>query len=99
MKSEIDYSERLKIGADFLKANGPGGWIDDLRKERDTLKAQRDALEGGLKSCLEWMEFTIPCLHATCPHCHKLVNVGGLNWGGPINKARTALALCAKDLR
>jgi tRNA G26 N,N-dimethylase Trm1 len=45
-----------------------------------------------LQSCLAWMEHTIPKLHATCPHCEGRVDVGGLNWGGPINKARTAIA-------
>jgi hypothetical protein len=45
-----------------------------------------------LKATLEWMEHTIPQLHATCPHCDKRVDVGGMNWGGPISKARAAIA-------
>lgn len=28
----------------WIAENSPGGWIDNLRKERDALKAQRDLL-------------------------------------------------------
>lgn len=36
-----------------------------------------------LQSCVEWMEFTIPRLAP---------NTDRLNWGGPIGKARDAIA-------
>jgi hypothetical protein len=45
-----------------------------------------------LQGCLEWMDFTIPRLKGHCPHCKETVDAGGLNWGGPIHKARTAIA-------
>jgi hypothetical protein len=45
-----------------------------------------------LAACLEWMEFTIPRLKGKCPHCAGTVDRGGLNWGGPISKARAILA-------
>lgn len=45
-----------------------------------------------LESCVEWMEQTIPQLKCKCPHCHGEVLASGLNWGGPLGKARAAIA-------
>lgn len=46
-----------KVLIDWLACNGPGGWIDDLRKERDALKAALTTLQHGDAKC--WCDFAI----------------------------------------
>jgi hypothetical protein len=52
-------------------------------------------MKAALEGCVEWMEFTIPTLpklSSKCPHCQKPVGISGMNWGGPISKARDSIA-------
>lgn len=58
----------------------------------DNLTAAAPEMLEALESCLRWMEYTIPRLKGACPFCKQTVDMGGLNWGGPIGKARDSIA-------
>lgn len=57
--------------------------LDDTEANARLIAAAPELLEA-LRSCLEWMEFTIPKLNETNTH--------RMNWGGPISKARAAIS-------
>lgn len=44
-RSSAFGKEAEKLADDWLAANGPGGWIDDLRNKCQSLEIERDALK------------------------------------------------------
>ena len=49
MQEVLELLDRLaraeKTNRDWLRANAPGGWIDDLRMKRNDLQAKIEAME------------------------------------------------------
>ena len=43
LMAKLEAAEKTK--SDWLRANSPGGWIDDLRAERDDLRARIEQME------------------------------------------------------
>ena len=82
-----DKDERVLAACGLHNENG-----DEDEANARLIAAAPEMLEA-VKACLEWMEYTIPHLKTNCPHCRGVVDAGGLNWGGPIKKARAAIAL------
>ena len=42
--AKLEAAEKTK--SDWLRANAPGGWIDDLRRENDALRAEVESWKG-----------------------------------------------------
>lgn len=83
--------ERFNLTAESFNALPRG-----LASELFALSTQNAALLAACKAALEWMEFTIPHLPRLsdkCPDCGKPAEVIGMNYGGPISKLRSAIAL------
>ena len=63
MQEVLELLDRLaraeKTNRDWLRANAPGGWIDDLRMKRNDLQAKIDAMEKRLRLILEEPENTL----------------------------------------
>lgn len=80
MREHYAIESETRRVAEVRHASGPD-WDSEL--DARLIAAAPELLEA-LRSCLEWMEFTIPKLNETNTH--------RMNWGGPISKARTAIA-------
>ena len=55
--AKLEAAEKTK--RDWLRANAPGGWIDDLRVEHDALRAKIGRMEKRLRLILEEPENTM----------------------------------------
>ena len=57
LMAKLEAAEKTK--RDWLRANAPGGWIDDLRVEHDALRAKIGRMEKRLRLILEEPENTM----------------------------------------